>query len=57
MAPKEKTVTVLVMAKNIYDPEGGKRLKRDRFECDAAWAKAIIEEDEANERERRLEIL
>jgi hypothetical protein len=59
MAPRKKsdTVTVLVMAANIYDTEGEKRFKRERFECSREFAEAIRAGDEEAGRELRLEIL
>lgn len=59
MPPKKKpeTVTVLVMAKNIYDETGAKRLRRERFECSSQFAENIRAGDDEAGRESRLEII
>ena len=55
--PKTKPATVIVMCSNIYDEDGTKHFKGQRFECSKEWAESIREGDLNAEREFRLEII
>lgn len=47
----------VVLHSNIYDENGGKRLKGESFECSDEFAKSVLDGDKNSGREPRITVI